>query len=835
MASGLKEELRQEEQWHQLVIEALAKHAAWPSLLAHAVKKSGQARDGLLFCAADARGDAVQLQIPVATQPRIAPLCAMARRSDNAKHCEKSLKHHLPGHTGLAFQFFPGTLWKTVVEPQLHMKVNRANLKADNILLLVVWLMLPPKQTHRFRNDVFLELAFYEEGSQLPRALASKLTPEIKVELGCRLGEAQNTDNHLASILRVVGLDHEFLHAVPAYQQFYALCSSHLQTLFSPTDLLTPVWLNEQGAATRLDQQGNRKILDSLMAFFAEHRHVIHSLQDIMGHDRVAAALQNLEAEHIQLAQQMAQYSHGFTGQLLKPCVASGLPTAGPYPCPCKCPVFAPPAPFGDEKAVQPSGGKTQVVVQASFAAFLLVIALAFKRAFLCDSFFAMANKDAEEAAAEQGVLQPKLGDRIMVLRQPWLNAILDGTKTMEVRCRKHRAGRVWLGSGGVIHGRVRIMDSVQLSEEDFRARAAEHLWPADAEVPYENPWGLLLAEVEKMNPPLPYWRSPSAIGWNIYRASKDDLPMKTFNAKGTPKRKTDKKRARSESPAAASGAAADTRLWQIQLAGGNQKAFAFNILAIANEVLRDHPDLRVRSLKDLEEVQQLRLVIGSPAKSGDSDPDGVGIKDWQLAIYSGKGGVSAALNFIHFVLQQKISKGYWSSMPTLQARVMDPATCALPEPWQTLSDATVAMPLPFGALPPKGRRHVVCQLDRQGESIDDGYTVTFFGGIYHYKDRFENHHIQGTLLPVGTSNKRDYVRYLECSMDAAAKQRIAGVLDAVLLGVPLYFINAAGGDDPMAAWLQLQPSIIQVELYQDADAPAVAATAIDAVSVDDD
>ena len=76
MASGLNEELQQEELWHRLVIEAFAKHAAWPSLLAHVMKKSGQARNGLLFCAVDARGDTVQLQIPVATQPPIAPpLC----------------------------------------------------------------------------------------------------------------------------------------------------------------------------------------------------------------------------------------------------------------------------------------------------------------------------------------------------------------------------------------------------------------------------------------------------------------------------------------------------------------------------------------------------------------------------------------------------------------------------------------------------------------------------------------------------------------------------------------------------------------------------------------
>jgi hypothetical protein len=130
----------------------------------------------------------------------------------------------------------------------------------------------------------------------------------------------------------------------------------------------------------------------------------------------------------------------------------------------------------------------------------------------------------------------------------------------------------------------------------------------------------------------------------------------------------------------------------------------------------------------------------------------------------------------------------------------------------------------------------VVCQLDRQEKDADVGYTITFFGGIYHYKQRFENQRVQGTLLPVGAANKRDYVRYLEFGdVDAAAMQRITDVLESVLLGLPLYFINGPGPDDPVATWLQLQPSIIQVELHQDAEAPAVPATAIDTVSVDDD
>ena len=102
-------------------------------------------------------------------------------------------------------------------------------------------------------------------------------------------------------------------------------------------------------------------------------------------------------------------------------------------------------------------------------------------------------------------------------------------------------------------------------------------------------------------------------------------------------------------------GALADTPLCQVQLGGNNQRVFAYQILPVAAEALCEYLDVRVRSLRDLEEVQQLRLIIGSPAKSGDSDPDGVGLIDWQLVIYSGAGGVDAALNFIHYILDYKV------------------------------------------------------------------------------------------------------------------------------------------------------------------------------------
>ena len=47
----------------------------------------------------------------------------------------------------------------------------------------------------------------------------------------------------------------------------------------------------------------------------------------------------------------------------------------------------------------------------------------------------------------------PQRGDRILVLRPHWLNLILAGEKTLEIRGRNLSAGNYWLGTRGMIHG----------------------------------------------------------------------------------------------------------------------------------------------------------------------------------------------------------------------------------------------------------------------------------------------------------------------------------------------------------------------------------------------
>eukprot|EP00435_Cladocopium_sp_Y103_P017961 s4530_g4.t1 len=127
---------------------------------------------------------------------------------------------------------------------------------------------------------------------------------------------------------------------------------------------------------------------------------------------------------------------------------------------------------------------------------------------------------NVEQPGSRKTALEPQVGDRIMVVRQPGLDGILDGSKTS-------RLGYVWLGADGYIHGRAKIVEAVTLTAEALRAREAEHRWPADATVPYKVPRGLVLAEAERLPTPMSYWRPEIASGWNVYRKEAGDLPMR--------------------------------------------------------------------------------------------------------------------------------------------------------------------------------------------------------------------------------------------------------------------------------------------------------------------
>ena len=132
------------------------------------------------------------------------------------------------------------------------------------------------------------------------------------------------------------------------------------------------------------------------------------------------------------------------------------------------------------------------------------------------------ADQAAQPADAPQ---QPAVGDRIMGLRQPWLDLILDGRKTLEIRGRNARPGFVWLGDRDRVHGLVFIAAGSVLTTEEFASRQREHMWPPGHVPDYAQIWGLELRWPQRLPEPVPYWCPRTAVGWHIYRRSETDLP----------------------------------------------------------------------------------------------------------------------------------------------------------------------------------------------------------------------------------------------------------------------------------------------------------------------
>ena len=109
--------------------------------------------------------------------------------------------------------------------------------------------------------------------------------------------------------------------------------------------------------------------------------------------------------------------------------------------------------------------------------------------------------------------MAPQPGDRILVLRPHWLNLILSGEKTLEIRGRNLPAGPYWLGCRGMIHGRA-ILKSATLINTAQAWQALRHLHRVDSEkLPYKRTFGLPIRFCERMSPPIPYTRKRGAVG----------------------------------------------------------------------------------------------------------------------------------------------------------------------------------------------------------------------------------------------------------------------------------------------------------------------------------
>ena len=107
--------------------------------------------------------------------------------------------------------------------------------------------------------------------------------------------------------------------------------------------------------------------------------------------------------------------------------------------------------------------------------------------------------------------MSPQKNDRILIVRQPWLQLILAGQKTMEIRGAPYR-GKYFLGNKKMIYGFVDFGQPIPITTDaQWNGLRHHHLVNAP-NPPYKRTFGLPILSVHGMSP-TPFHHPRGAVG----------------------------------------------------------------------------------------------------------------------------------------------------------------------------------------------------------------------------------------------------------------------------------------------------------------------------------
>lgn len=113
----------------------------------------------------------------------------------------------------------------------------------------------------------------------------------------------------------------------------------------------------------------------------------------------------------------------------------------------------------------------------------------------------------------------PRTGDRILILKPHWLDLILAGQKTLEIRSKKMKGGTYFIGCGGLVYGRILLEIGFPIqSEEQWNALRWQHCCDTTVR-PYKNTHGMPVRKPIRMRKPVAYVHPRGAIGIVKFRA----------------------------------------------------------------------------------------------------------------------------------------------------------------------------------------------------------------------------------------------------------------------------------------------------------------------------
>ena len=109
---------------------------------------------------------------------------------------------------------------------------------------------------------------------------------------------------------------------------------------------------------------------------------------------------------------------------------------------------------------------------------------------------------------------------RALLIRHPWIDMILDGQKTWEIRgSRTSITGRIGLvaSGSGIVLGVCALVDCIgPPTAEEFRKNAKKAgMRPSEATLGYyRHTYAWVMAKPRKLRQPVPYEHPPGAIIW---------------------------------------------------------------------------------------------------------------------------------------------------------------------------------------------------------------------------------------------------------------------------------------------------------------------------------
>ena len=106
---------------------------------------------------------------------------------------------------------------------------------------------------------------------------------------------------------------------------------------------------------------------------------------------------------------------------------------------------------------------------------------------------------------------------KALIIKKPWIDYILDGNKTWEIRgCKTNIRGKIELiqSGSGLVVGCCEITDCKQLSLDDYKNNIDKHKISNTAYLPYKNTFAWTISNAQRYEKPRKYKHPNGAIIW---------------------------------------------------------------------------------------------------------------------------------------------------------------------------------------------------------------------------------------------------------------------------------------------------------------------------------